>query len=284
MKNQATKKTLLLRNLLVSILLIGSFLTAQAQRFELGGGVGATHYKGELYPSFKPFAANIGTNAFARINLIKSGISIKATGMIGILSADETRVNSLFHQNRGLQFRTNIWEAGGQIEYNFLHFRSTHIRDSDWTPYVFGGYNIFTVGKRSFSVNSPADRPLFAYNKTINDSSRERVIPFGIGVKKIIRPRLNLTVEFGARKIMGDNNSDVVIDNIGYVEASSADNTMVPNFRGDANSSFLELRRFAIPNNRTQDMYFYTNVSISYLFGDIICPPGYRVPLFKRLF
>ncbi|MDP5121846.1 MAG: DUF6089 family protein, partial [Spirosomaceae bacterium] len=264
---------------------ISTFFTLNAQLFEIGVVVGVTHYKGELYPSFKPFAPNGGANAFVRFNMIKSGISVKATGMIGVLSADDSRVNSLFHQNRGLQFRTNIWEAGGQIEYNFLHFRSTHIRDSDWTPYVFGGFNIFTVGKRTFSVESPANSPLVAYNNTTNEASRGSAIPFGIGVKKIIRPRLNLTVEFGARKIMGSNNSDIVIDNIGYVAAAnSADKSVVPNFGEDANSPFLELRRFATPNNRTQDMYFYTNVSVSYLFGDVICPPGYRVPLFKRIF
>jgi hypothetical protein len=282
--NPDTKPIILLRNLLVLLLITYSFSTVNAQRFEFGGGIGATHYKGEIYPSFKPFAFNGGASTFARFNLVKSGISIKATGMIGVLSADDSRVNSLFHQNRGLKFKTNIWEVSSQVEYNFLHFRSSHIRDSPWTPYVFGGYSVYSVGRREFSVASPAARPLFAYNKTITEPRRERAIPFGIGLKKVIRPRLNLTVEFGARKVFADNDSDVSIDNIGYVERSSTDKTLVPNFSGDAKSSFLGLRQFAIPNDRTQDMYFYTHVSISYLFGDVICPPGYRVPLFKRIF
>lgn len=288
--NPVIKSIILLRNLFVLLFITFSFSTVTAQRFELGGGVGATHYKGEIYPSFKPFAFNGGANAFARFNLVKSGVSLKAMGMIGVLSADDSRVNSLFHQNRGLQFKTNIWEAGGQIEYNFLHFRSSHIRNSSWTPYVFGGYVVYSVGKREFTVNSPAPRPLLAYNNTITEPRKERAIPFGIGFKKALRPRLNLSVEFGARKIMKDGDSDVSIDNIGYVQ-NSVLNEFVPNFNSDANVrivttdlTYYDLRRFAIPNNRTQDMYFYTNISLSYLFGDIICPPGYRVPLLKRIF
>jgi hypothetical protein len=74
--------------------------------------------------------------------------------MIGILSADDGQLNSLYHQNRGLKFKANIWEAGGQIEYNFLHFRSSHIRDSPWTPTFFGGYAVYSVGKGSFRLIS----------------------------------------------------------------------------------------------------------------------------------
>lgn len=277
------KSRKLLRHTLVIIVLLVSQIIASAQRFELGGGIGATHYKGEIYPSFKPFAFNGGANAFARLNLIRSGISAKATVMIGNLSADDQRVNSLFHKERGLKFDTSFWEVGGQVEYNFLHFRSTHLRNSAWTPYVFGGFVQYSVFRSTYEVNSTASRQLISYNTTKPKARADNAIPFGIGVKKMLRPRLNLTVEFGSRKILSSNRSDTNIDNIGY-DYNNLTDTLLPNFNGDATSSFPDLRRFATPNNRTQDMYFYTNVSISYLFGDIICPPGYRVPLFKRLF
>lgn len=266
---------------IIAIFLVQSVATAQ--RFELGGGVGATHYKGEIYPSFKPLAFNGGVNAFARFNMVKAGISVKATGMIGYLSADDQRVNSLFHAQRGLKFKTALWEVGGQVEYNFLHFRSAHIRNSDWTPYVFGGFVQYSVLKSTYSVNSDAARQVVSYNATKPKARQNNAIPFGIGVKKMLRPRLNLTVEFGSRKILATDRSDINIDNIGYIYDNKND-VIIPNFNGDATSVFPELRRFATPNNRTEDMYFYTNVSLSYLFGDIICPPGYRVPLFKRIF
>ena len=142
---------------------------------------------------------------------------------------------------------------------------------------------MYSVLKRTYELNSTATRPLTAYATTKIQPRRDRAIPFGIGVKKMLRPRLNLTAEFGARKILSSNRSDTNIDNIGY-DYNTQTQTFLPNFNGDATSNFPELRRLATPNNRTQDMYFYTNISLSYLFGDIICPPGYRVPLLKRIF
>ncbi len=278
----SNKRSLSKKIFVTAIIIIGQ-ISAFGQRFEIGGGVGATHYKGEIYPSFKLFAPNVGANAFVRVNLIRSGISMKATGMIGNLSADDRRVNSLFHQERGLKFTTSIWEVGGQLEYNFLHFRSAHARNSDWTPYVFGGFAQYTVSRSRYEVNSDAFRQLVSYNAQKPKPRSDNAIPFGIGVKKMLLPRMNLTVEFGSRKILSNNRSDTNIDNIGY-DYNVLSDAFVPNFIGDATANFPELRRIATPNNRTEDMYFYTNISISYLFGDVICPPGYRVPLFKRLF
>lgn len=241
-----------------------------AQGLEIGGGLGLTHYKGELYPNFKPFAFHGGTNAFVRYNFVKQGVSVKGTGMIGYLAADDKRVNAPFNQARGFSFITNIMDAGMQIEYNFLNFRSTAMHDSRWTPYVFGGLNYYTVFNSKYEVDPDVPFVFNQYNTTISKRRGGYAIPFGIGFKKAIRPQLNLSVEFGTRKTYRDS----LIDNFGYQEDSDNRGEIISNFASSIKSSNEQERKISTPNTRLNDMYYYTNISLSYVFYKVHCPPS----------
>lgn len=239
-----------------------------AQRWEIGAGMGITHYKGEIYPNFKPLAFHGGTNAFVRYNLSKS-LSFKGTAMVGYLAANDKRVNNIFHQERGFSFRNNVWDAGAQIEYNFQNFRTNDIYEKNWTPYLFAGLNVGKVFNRvnSYKVSTTGPMPFYGYLAVGASDIQQRVVPFGFGIKKQIRQQLNINAEFGCRKTF----SDITIDNLGYRKDTTG--VYRPNFESSVLTApnILE-RKFASPNTRFQDMYFYTNISISYVFGNVICP------------
>lgn len=289
--NTLIPTTLRFRNhtfLFAFVLLIQTFTyPLKAQRWEIGGGLGLTHYKGEIYPTFKPLAFNGGANALLRYNLSRS-VSVKATGMVGFLSANDKRVNNILNQERGFSFRNNIWDAGMQIEYNFYNFRTNDIYEKDWTPYVFVGFNMGAVFNRDslhYKVNfvhyepgtTTEDVSYIDYTKVAkgNKNINQNVIPFGFGFKKKLRANLNLSAEFGCRKTFSDSN----IDNIGYEDVLVSTNTIIKeaprvgNSIVDINSSKYQYsNKYLMPNTRFKDMYYYTNVSISYVFGSVVCP------------
>jgi Domain of unknown function (DUF6089) len=205
----------------------------QAQKLEVGAGLGILHYKGDLSPNFHPAFARPGINAFFRYNLSRA-VSFKAQGLYGSVYADETKVNDPFNQARGLNFSSSILEAGIQAEYNFLTFK--HLpRKKNFSPYVFGGI--------SFMHFNPKEAPTASYKKNTI------VLPFGVALKGQIKKGWGWGVEFGARKTFTD-----YIDNWG---------------EGSINGSFQKQKQADYAHD---DMYYFTNVSISYTFYKIVCP------------
>lgn len=242
-----------------------NYSTLKAQALEVGAGGGVTHYKGDLSPRFKPFMLNGGANAFVRYNL-SDAVSVKATGMIGVISAKDKKVNEVFFQERDFSFKTSLWEAGVQFEYNFLNFRSPRaLYASNWTPYVFGGVNFYKFIKRTLETTNPN----LGYNRIETEGTLSYSLPFGVGFKKALTYNLNLNVEFGTRKTWSDLELDLMgyyKDNTPYYFQTTANGQTIPNS--------IEEARFGSHLTHKKDMYYYTNISISYVFNKVHCPPG----------
>lgn len=238
----------------------------KAQALEIGAGGGVTHYKGDLSPRFKPFMLNGGANAFVRYNL-SDAVSIKATGMVGVVSAKDKKVNEVFFQERDFSFKTSLWEAGVQFEYNFLNFRSPRaLYASNWTPYVFGGVNFYKFIKRTLKTTNPV---FLSYNNVETKGKSSYSLPFGVGFKKALTYNLNLNVEFGTRKTWSDLEFDLMgytKDNTPYYFQTTTNGQTIPNS--------IEQARIGSHLTRKKDMYYYTNISISYVFNKVHCPPA----------
>lgn len=204
-----------------------------AQKIEVGLGLGAMHYKGDISPSFHPTFARPGGNVFFRYNLSRA-VSLKANALYGGIYADDAKVNNPFNQARGRSFSTRIAEAGAQIEYNFLSYKFNVRRRHNWSPYVFGGM--------AYSSFNPSGAPTASYKRT------GVVLPFGIGMKVQFKQHWNWGIEFGTRRTFTD-----YLDNWG--EGSS-----IPN----------QKLQQADPTNK--DMYYFTTFSISYMFFKVVCP------------
>jgi hypothetical protein len=215
------------------LLLLG--LDVFAQKIEVGLGVGGINYKGDLAPNFQPLNIRYAGEAFFKYNLY-SFLNFKAGVMLGEIGARDAQSRDPFLKQRDLFFSGRMREVSVRAEYNFFNFRPKNNRRKfeKWCPFLFVG-----VAGSNYEVKN---------NYTDNSSFRksEVVIPFGLGVKHFLHPSWNLSLEFGARKMFSDTLDGIIYDiNVPKLRQTNPENT---------------------------DMYFYTGISISYLFQGIRCP------------
>jgi hypothetical protein len=229
-----------------------------SQRWEVGVGVGICNYKGDIMPSFKPFFARPAGSTFIRMNCTRS-VSFKVQGMFGGIAGDDKAIKSdPYHLARGHSFSAIILEGIGQIEYNFANFRTTASRIvNNWTPYVFGGYGGTTIQTRAklATINNP----------TYTARSSPSFLALGIGFKKEWKNQWNWGIEFGSRWTNID-----LIDAVGYKDGIVQ---IAPSLTLTPVIFPYSYQKNQIPGTKVNDMYYYTNFSVSYLFYKVHCPP-----------
>lgn len=235
---------------------------AYAQKLEIGTGVGVVQYKGDLYTSYRPFSGNAGANLFVRYNLSRA-VSIKVSGMIGKASAKDSKIDNPLNQIRNFSFTTDIQEAAIYCEYNFLNFRTNASRiRSNWTPYVFGGYGMYSTQKTTLTHQFYGGSP----SQQITEHT-EYALPFGIGFKKQWRNKWNWGIEFGARKLFTDE-----FDGFGYKKDIDGNETSTFAISAASSPNPIDKQIYS-PTTKLKDMYYYTNIYVSYVFYKVHCPP-----------
>ncbi|MCP9769147.1 hypothetical protein EGI22_14605 [Lacihabitans sp. LS3-19] len=248
-----SKKTLI-------FVLISHFV--YSQKLEIGAGAGPTYYKGDLQPTFRVFNPSIATNLFVRYNISKV-FSIKGNASFGMVSGNDKRSGNALNKYRGLKFNNTLWDYYGQVEYNFLNFRTHNGRyEHSWTPYLFGGFGNYQHLKRKFDSRG---------NITISNkiAGPDPILPFGVGYKKILNGKWNFGVEFSTRVLLRKKNSDL-FDGFGFSPDHPDPQSLYTAFdSGDKNFALLKY-----PNTKEKDKYFMVSFSVSYLFYKVHCPPG----------
>jgi hypothetical protein len=230
-----------------------------AQKLEIGAGLGPTYYKGDIQPSFRIFSPSIGTNTYVRYNASKV-ISIKANAMIGFVSGNDYNSGNALNKYRGLKFNNTLWDYNGQIEYNFLNFRTHNGRyEHQWTPYLFGGFGNMQFLRRKFNTKG-------TYNTNSVIAGPDPILPFGIGYKKIINGKWNFGVEFSTRVLLRKKNADF-FDGFGFNSLTNEPENLYP-------APLIAEKILEYPNTLQKDKYFHLTFSISYLFYKVHCPPG----------
>jgi opacity protein-like surface antigen len=173
--------------ILVITILTVQLSTVQAQKIELGGGLGVFNYKGDISPSFKFRFFKPGGSLFFRYNP-NQALSLRAELAAGLIGAADEYSKDPFQQARNLSFRTRITEASAVAEYNFLDYAEKRFA-VNWTPYVFGG-----LGVSKFKPDVVTD----------NYKTTSLVLPYGVGIKYQIRRPWNIGLEYGTRKTFSD--------------------------------------------------------------------------------
>ena len=163
------------------LLIVGLFisLSVQAQKIEVGAGVGGLLYKGDVSPSLNPRFYRPAANLFFRYNVSRS-FSMRAGFAIGSFGATDRISRDPFQQARNYSFRSSLSEGTLDVQYNFLNFKSSP-KAKNWTPYIFGG-----VGLCSFQNSVVRARGIINF-------------PLGVGVKYEINRPWSVGLEFGTR-------------------------------------------------------------------------------------
>jgi hypothetical protein len=222
--------------------MVGFAFGVNAQGYEIGIGLGAYNYTGDLQRGLSIKTARPAGTGFVRYNFNNS-VSFRGSLTFGkMIGWDERTPIDPFAVRRDASFDIFVFEASGVVEYHFLSWREEGypIR---WTPYFFGGFGLFGI--------------IGAEDKPVDYSDIQPVIPLGAGVKYILNPRWYVGFEFGLRKTFTD-----YLDNV-----SEGDNVT---------------KNYQYGNQHDTDMYYYGGFSITYSFYTIPCPTSPYQKRYRR--
>ena len=208
-----------IKNLLILITFIGIGFTANAQykeNTEVGFIGGASYYLGDLNTTH--FNNSLPFGGIVIRKNIDRRFSYKAELLyLNIAADDRVDATDTIAINRGLHFRSSVFELSGQIEFNFLPFEAGNALYT-WTPFVYTGLSFFhfnpqaenkdglwvnlqelgTEGQGSTSFPERKKYPL-----------TQLAIPLGGGLKIAVNPSFNIILEYGVRKTFTDYLDDV---------------------------------------------------------------------------
>lgn len=209
------------------------------QEGELGIGLGAAHYFGDLNTRAhinrpKPAASLFFRKNFGNYVALRVGASFAKVGYSDVYNDDNE-----YMRRRNLSFNSNIWELALQGDFNFFRFMPGE-EEFRFTPYITFGAGIFNydpyaylgdqkhylreLGTEGQGDTSYADRKPY--------SSMAVSIPFGVGIKYSINERINVGFEIVHRLTNTDYLDDVSKT---YVDP----NIFPPNPDGSPSPAFL---------------------------------------------
>jgi hypothetical protein len=197
-------------------------LASTAQQFkpntEVGLLLGTSYYLGDLNTThFNQASATAGL--IIRKNIDKRFV-YKAEVMYLNIKSDERQSSDTIALNRGLHFRSPIYELSGQIEFNFLPYQSGNPLYT-WTPFVYTGISIFSFNPQAENINGEwvdlqelgtegqGTTTEFNGNTRSKYSLIQFAVPIGGGLKIAINENFNIVLEYGARKTFTDYLDDV---------------------------------------------------------------------------
>lgn len=178
------------------VLLLIANTDMYSQHKEIGFFGGLSYYNGELNPTRQIInRPNPAFGIFYRKNL-NTRYSLRFGANYGKLGAKDRSNSPELSSFRNISFSTNILEAYGVLEFNFLPYQINNPRTSEFSPYVFIGLATFRANP-SISENSP--RGIDASGSIIAPA-----VPFGAGIKFNFIENLGLSVEWTFRKTFTD--------------------------------------------------------------------------------
>ncbi|MDR1556656.1 MAG: porin family protein [Tannerellaceae bacterium] len=202
------QRTLVLVSLFISLF---PMLQAQEYKFEVGGMAGGAFYMGDVNKNtlFREMHPALGGVFRYNANF---RWALKANLMWGQVSGSTSGVENVFPADAELSFSRNLFELGGQMEFNFFPYSDKYAYSNAkrLTPYVLLGLG---------ATLAPGSGRTFA---GLN-------LPIGVGVKYKIKNRINLGCEFSVRKLFGDDldvtdDGNAMLDNPYQISGSSLKN------------------------------------------------------------
>lgn len=155
-------------------------------KMELGGMVGGCFYMGDANYTMPFKNTAVAGGVLARYN-INPRMAIKGNLAVGHIKGSTEGMANKFPGGEHSAFSRNIYELGGQFEYNFFAYGTgTGYKDSHkMAPYILGGLGLTYAPK-------PADHVV-----SLN-------IPLGLGVKYKVAERINVGAEWTMRFTTSD--------------------------------------------------------------------------------
>lgn len=195
---------------LTTVLLSLCFLLAAGRGYsqfdEAGTFMGVANYSGDLTERhIEPLELNLSVGIYARRQLDER-LALKASlQRILLTGSDANGSLEKDHWQRNLQFSTELYELGANIEYDLFQVKSA---PSTLSPYVFAGLAAIYFNPQTEMGGQTYD--LHAYRtEGVEYSQFQVAIPFGAGFKLRFNDRGTMGLECGLRKTFTDYIDDV---------------------------------------------------------------------------
>jgi hypothetical protein len=243
---------------------LGVLLTPDAagQQYEVGVGLGAGTYTGDIIRRIDPTQIGIQGTLFGRRNF-DNAWSLRGGITVGRLNgADSIRPIDPVAVYRNAHFRGTLVEASAMMEFHFLDYLS-------YQSYTrFSPFGFFGLGYSVFFGNGQGYEGELEY-KSDNYRVWTPVVPFGFGVKYKLRERVFVSVEAGIRATFSD-----YLDRIGDEKQFAADEPKyVDRFEEIPGTGYTGINPngFNFGNSADRDWYYFLGFTISYSFHQVKC-------------
>ena len=182
------------------LILVGFFLLhflGFSQNSEIGIIGGTSYYLGEINPSIQIInQTEPSLGVFLRKTIRGKRYALRTGISYGKLAAVNNRNTVESNQYKNLSFSSDLLEAYGLLEFNFIPYQIGNSTNSNFPPYVFIGAAVFSVNPKIASTSTTI---IHSQGAVIAPS-----IPFGLGIKINLINNLGISIEWGMRKTFTD--------------------------------------------------------------------------------
>ncbi len=242
------------------------------------GGLGFYHgdLEAEWFPQHDTYSPTFGIfmKKFRNKTL---GYRFGLNYFMDLNAHDSTSVNKV-QRDRNLRFNTNVLELNAGLELNLIRFGAEHYK---FTPYIFGGFNLFYFNPWADSLNGKGKmllKPLGTegqYTSSYPDRVPYNLVStglyFGGGLKFLISNQVLIGAEVGFRYLATDYLDDVsrTYVNLDTLLESRGIESANFSFRGDEIEGFngdYPNDGYTRGNPSTRDWYYSGTISIGWYF------------------
>ncbi len=260
------------------------FRRALAQTYftsmEMGLSGGGSQYFGDLNDRYGFKTIGLAYGIYARKH-ISQYISVKLGTYYTKVGYDDKLNQDLYQRTRTLNFKSDIFEASFQAEFNFFRF-VTGDPYHRFTPYLTSGIGAFIYNPyTTYKGNTYMLRPLGTEGQFVGYGDRKyddisACIPIGAGFKYWITGGVNLTLEIADRITFTDYLDDVStayagLDRFPLTPKSPTYLLQDRSIELDPNTP-LGRKGKQRGNSSTKDQYLMCMLSLSWHFTTYRCP------------
>jgi Domain of unknown function (DUF6089) len=256
-----------------AIFLLGATSTF-AQKVEVGGWIGGSHYFGDLNNNFGLKRPHLAAGAMLRYNF-NPRISGKISANYGAISGYDSDSKTPLQQARNLSFESYIIDGTAQLEFNFMPYIHGS-KDENFTPYVFLGGGMFAFNPQTRYNDRWVDlNPLGTEGQYLGSEYAliQPQMTYGGGVKWDLTRDWSMNVEFSCKKLFTDYLDDV--------SGNYSDEANLRSLRGQlavdlADRSSYKEGKIGQPSRQRgdgldDDMYVFLGVGLMYNFNGVRC-------------
>jgi hypothetical protein len=268
-------------NIILILLLVAC--KTQAQSYftinEYGFNIGASQYFGDLNENygFKTLSPAYGAYLRRRMN---SYIALKLVANYTNVGYDDKYNKIPYQVQRNLNFKSVIYEAAIQAEFNFFKF-VTGDPYHRFTPYLTGGVGAFYYNPTTTYKGIKYDlKPLGTEGQNAGYPERKysnfaAMFPIGAGVKYWLKAGINVSFEISDRFTTTDYLDDVSTTYVGadkFPKLTVADPSVALQDRSTEVGGILGKAGKQRGNSSNKDQYVMATFSISFNFTTYRCP------------